>query len=61
MANVEESRGNHLADPAAKLPALKQSQPLMEAPMLLGEAIGGLKDNIMEAQHLALEQNRKNG
>lgn len=31
----------------------------MEAPELPAEAIGELKDNIMEAQHLDLRQNRK--
>lgn len=31
----------------------------METPMLQGEAIGDLKDNIMETQHLDVEQNRK--
>lgn len=38
-ANTEESRGNHLADTAAKSVALKQSQPLMEAPVLVADVI----------------------
>lgn len=32
MANMEESKGNHLPDTAVKLAALKKSQSLMEAP-----------------------------
>lgn len=59
MAKAEESRDNHLAGAAAKLAAFKQSQPLMEAPMLLAEAIGFLKNNMVEVQYLAVEQNRK--
>lgn len=56
---MEESRGSHLADAIVKLAALKYSQPTMEIPMLLAEVTGDLKDNIMEAQHLAIPQNRK--
>lgn len=40
MANTEESRGNHLANTAAKLAALKQSQSLMETPKLPTEVNG---------------------
>lgn len=54
MANTKENRGNHLADTTAKLVALKQSQPLMEALTLLDEVIRDLKAN-MEAQHLAAQ------
>lgn len=52
MANNEESRGNHLAA-AAKLEALKQSQPPTEPPTPPAKVTGDLKENIMEAQHLA--------
>lgn len=38
---------------------MTQSQPLMVAPILLPEAIKDLKNNIMEAQHLTVRQNRK--
>lgn len=54
MANTKESRGNNLADTAAKLAALKQSQPLTVLPT---EAIKVLKDNIMKVHHLAVPQN----
>lgn len=43
MANMEESKCNHLADIAADKAALKHSQPLMGAPVVLAEAIGDLK------------------
>lgn len=43
MANMMEGRGNHLADIANKLAALKQSQPLIEIRVLLAEAIEDLK------------------
>lgn len=56
MVSIEESKGNHLAN---QLAALKQSQPPLEAPVLPTEATGHLKDNIMGAQHLAVQQNRK--
>lgn len=52
MANTEERRGNHLAA-AAKLEVLKQSHPPIEAPMPPAKVTGDLKENIMEAQHLA--------
>lgn len=38
-----ESRGNHLADIAAKLAALKQAQPFMETLMLPAKATEDLK------------------
>lgn len=43
MANMMEGRGNHLADTADKLAALKQSQPLIKIPVLLAEATEDLK------------------
>lgn len=58
MAHTEESRGNHLANTAANTAALKQSQSLMETPRLRTDAIGDLKDKIMEAHHLALRQKK---
>lgn len=45
---MEESKSNHLGDTAAKLTTLKQSQPLMEAPILPAEATGDLKDNMVK-------------
>lgn len=48
MANMEESKSNHLGDIATKLATFKQSQPLMEAPILPAEATGDLKDNTVE-------------
>lgn len=52
MASMEENKSNHLADTAAgQVGSIKQFQPLMEAHVLLAEAIGDLKDN-MEAQYL---------
>lgn len=54
MAYMEESKSNQLANTAAKLAALKRTQSLKEAPVLPAEAIGDLKDNIREAQHLAV-------
>lgn len=43
MANIEESRSNNLADIAAKLEALRQSQHPMETSMLPTETIEVLK------------------
>lgn len=43
MANMEGSKVHQLPSTATRLVALKQSQPLMEAPVLPAEAIGGLK------------------
>lgn len=54
VADTKESRGSHAADAAAKLAALKQSQPRKEASAPPAEAAGALKDNVMEAQHSAV-------
>lgn len=51
IANMEEIRINHLIDTTAKLAALKQSEPLMEVPVLQAKATGDLEDNITLGDH----------